>query len=58
MSKGIDLKSLKDFAVDLRKKLTKDEYLIVLFAHNGTGKTRSCMEFKELGKTVMKNILF
>lgn len=45
---------LKEVAQDLRKDLTgdnrKEKNLILLFAHNGTGKTRLSMEFKEAGK--------
>jgi len=62
MSETKNFNSLKEVATDFRKDLTgdnrKEKDLLLVFAHNGTGKTRSCMEFKELGKTVMKNILF
>ncbi len=46
--------TLTAVADSLRKDLTGDHRrekdLILLFAHNGTGKTRLSMEFKELGK--------
>lgn len=41
--------NLKAVAVHLREKLTAKKY-ILLFAYNGTGKTRLTMDFKELGK--------
>ncbi len=47
--------SLTEIATHFRKDLTGDNRrekdLILFFAHNGTGKTRLSMEFKELGKT-------
>jgi AAA domain len=47
--------NLKEVADHFRKDLTGDHRpmkdLILFFAHNGTGKTRLSMEFKELGKT-------
>ena len=47
--------SLKEVASHFRKDLIGDgrrmKDLVLLFAHNGTGKTRLSMEFKELGKT-------
>ena len=62
MSETKNFNSLKEVATDFRKDLTgdnrKEKDLLLVFAHNGTGKTRLSMEFKELGKTVMKNILF
>lgn len=46
--------NLREVANHFRKDLTGDHRpmkdLILLFAHNGTGKTRLSMEFKELGK--------
>jgi wobble nucleotide-excising tRNase len=46
--------SLKEIAQLFRKDLTGDHRplkdLVLLFAHNGTGKTRLSMEFKNLGK--------
>jgi len=46
--------SLEQIADHFRKDLTgnnrKEKDLILLFAHNGTGKTRLSMEFKQLGK--------
>jgi len=41
--------SLDEVATHLRDKLTEKKY-ILLFAYNGTGKTRLSMAFKELGK--------
>lgn len=40
----------EDFRKDLTGKNRKEKDLILLFAHNGTGKTRLSMEFKQLGK--------
>lgn len=40
---------LNEVATHLRKKLAEKKY-ILLFAYNGTGKTRLSMEFKNLGK--------
>jgi wobble nucleotide-excising tRNase len=55
MSKMVNFNTLKDVAIHFRKDLTgdnrKEKDLILFFAHNGTGKTRLSMEFKELGKT-------
>lgn len=46
--------NLTEVATEFRKDLTGDhrreKHLVLLFAHNGTGKTRLSMEFKELGK--------
>lgn len=42
---------LSTLATHLREKLAEKKY-ILLFAYNGTGKTRLSMAFKELGKTV------
>jgi hypothetical protein len=39
------------FRKDLKGDNRKEKDLVLLFAHNGTGKTRLSMEFKELGKT-------
>lgn len=48
--------SLTEVARHFRKDLTGDHRpmkdLVLFFAHNGTGKTRLSMEFKDLGKTV------
>ncbi|ENP8182844.1 AAA family ATPase [Vibrio parahaemolyticus] len=41
--------NLNAVATHLREKLDEKKY-IVLFAYNGTGKTRLSMEFKDLGK--------
>lgn len=40
--------TLKDIAVHLRDEIEKK--VTLLFAYNGTGKTRLSMMFKELGK--------
>lgn len=54
MSTITDFENLPLVAHHLRKDLTgdnrKEKDLILLFAHNGTGKTRLSMEFKDLGK--------
>lgn len=54
MSTLQNFNSLKEIGQHFRKDLTGDhrpeKNLILLFAHNGTGKTRLSMEFKELGK--------
>lgn len=54
MSAVIKFTNLKDIATHFRKDLTGDNTklkdLVLLFAHNGTGKTRLSMEFKEYGK--------
>jgi AAA domain len=54
MSEVIKFTNLKDIATHFRKDLTgnntKLKDLVLLFAHNGTGKTRLSMEFKEAGK--------
>lgn len=47
--------SIKDLATRLKEDLqmnanSKDYKFLLLFAYNGTGKTRLSMEFKELGK--------
>ncbi|HAV26396.1 MAG TPA: anticodon nuclease [Bacteroidetes bacterium] len=46
--------NLAEVATHFRKDLTgdnrKEKDLILFFAHNGTGKTRLSMEFKEMGK--------
>lgn len=48
------LSTLNDVAIEFRKDLTgdhrKEKDLVLLFAHNGTGKTRLSMEFKDIGK--------
>lgn len=55
MSVLTNYNSLSEVASYYRKVLTGDHTpekdLILFFAHNGTGKTRLSMEFKELGKT-------
>lgn len=54
MSEVIKFTNLTDIAIHFRKDLTGDNTklkdLVLLFAHNGTGKTRLSMEFKESGK--------
>ena len=54
MSEVIKFTNLTDIATHFRKDLTGDhrplKELILFFAHNGTGKTRLSMEFKEAGK--------
>ena len=54
MSDVLKFTNLKDIAKHFRKDLTGDNTklkdLVLLFAHNGTGKTRLSMEFKEVGK--------
>jgi wobble nucleotide-excising tRNase len=56
MSKLTNFTNLKDIAQHFRDDLTgnnrKEKELILFFAHNGTGKTRLSMAFKELGKTI------
>jgi AAA domain len=55
MSEITKFNHLKNVAEHFRKDLTgdhrKEKDLILFFAHNGTGKTRLSMEFKELGKS-------
>lgn len=52
MSNGLaTFADLNAVATNLREKLAEKKY-ILLFAYNGTGKTRLSMAFKELGKTV------
>ena len=52
MSNGLaTFADLNAVATHLREKLTEKKY-ILLFAYNGTGKTRLSMAFKDLGKTV------
>jgi len=54
MSEVIKFTNLTDIATHFRKDLTGDhrplKELVLFFAHNGTGKTRLSMEFKESGK--------
>lgn len=61
MGKFIKFGNLGTVANHFRKVLTGDHHkmkeLILLFAHNGIGKTRLSMEFKDLGKKkVLKGI--
>lgn len=55
MSTITNFATLAEIAQDFRKDLTGDhrpiKNLILFFAHNGTGKTRLSMEFKQAGKT-------
>jgi hypothetical protein len=44
--------SLTDAALQFRKELEKKKF-ILLYAHNGTGKTRLSTAFKDLGKMEM-----
>ncbi|UBZ10942.1 AAA family ATPase [Leeuwenhoekiella palythoae] len=54
MSTSTNYSTLNEVALNYRRTLTGDNTsekdLILFFAHNGTGKTRLSMEFKELGK--------
>lgn len=54
MSTIVKFSNLTDIATHFRKDLTGDhrpmKELVLFFAHNGTGKTRLSMEFKEAGK--------
>lgn len=54
MSEVIKFTNLTDIATHFRKDLTGDhrplKELVLFFAHNGTGKTRLSMEFKQAGK--------
>lgn len=56
MSTTTNFNNLPEVATHFRKDLTGDnrpeKRLILFFAHNGTGKTRLSMEFKEMGKTI------
>jgi hypothetical protein len=45
----IDFDALSDIAIAFRKELDKKK-IILLFAYNGTGKTRLSMEFKDVGR--------
>lgn len=50
MSNGVsEFASLDDIATHLRDRLEQKKYVLV-FAYNGTGKTRLSMDFKEQGK--------
>ena len=49
MNDAVPLSDLNALTAHLREKL-QDNYYILLFAYNGTGKTRLSMEFKEAGK--------
>lgn len=51
MSVVIPFDDLNAVATHLREKLEEKDY-ILLFAYNGTGKTRLSMEFRGLGKTI------
>ena len=51
MSNLKSFQNLIDVAKHLRKKFSKEgKNKVLIFAHNGTGKTRLSMDFKELGK--------
>ena len=47
-------KTLKNVAVRLRDDLN-DHHVVLLYAYNGTGKTRLSMEFKDISKKRKKN---
>ena len=52
---------LEDIVTHFRKDLTGNNRplkdLVLFFAHNGTGKTRLSMEYKEMGKeTIQSNL--
>lgn len=55
MSTVTNFSNLEEIAQHFRKDLTGDHRpmkdLILFFAHNGSGKTRLSMEFKQVGKT-------
>lgn len=55
MSTLLNFNNLAEVAAEFRKDLTGDHRrekdLVLFFAHNGTGKTRLSMKFKEIGKT-------
>ena len=51
MSDTTTFPNLKALAEDLRKELEKKKF-ILLYAYNGTGKTRLSTAFKDLGKSV------
>jgi len=55
MSKTL-LSSLPAVAVKLRKELEKKKF-VLLYAHNGTGKTRLSTAFKDLGKKLVASPL-
>src|SRR5690606_32048947 len=59
MSNITNFANLTELAWHFRKDLTGDHRpmkdLVLLFAHNRTGKTRLSMEFKQLGKTFDAN---
>ncbi len=43
-------RDLEDIAVALRKSLNDDKKYILIYAYNGTGKTRLSSQFKDIGK--------
>ena len=51
MSGATTFKDLDDLATHLRQELENKKF-ILLYAYNGTGKTRLCTAFKDLGKVV------
>jgi anticodon nuclease len=55
MNTVVNFGALTEIAENFREKLTeegrKEKDLILIFAHNGIGKTRLSMEFKQIGKT-------
>ena len=54
MSKVFHYKTFRELVVRLRDDLNNQNF-VLLYAYNGTGKTRLCMEFKEYAKTKKKN---
>lgn len=52
----IQFKTLKELSSYFRKLLDHKKYILI-FAYNGTGKTRLSTEFKNLGKTIVTNNL-
>lgn len=46
----VSYNNLNDVAKHLRTDLDRNKDLILLFAHNGSGKTRASMKYKEQGK--------
>ena len=57
MANGLStFSSLTEVAGHLREKLEEKKY-ILLFAYNGTGKTRLSVEFKNLGKVTEQGVL-
>lgn len=51
-SKETAFANLEELAAHLREVL-EEEHFILIFGHNGTGKTRLSMAFKTMGKSEM-----